>query len=186
MAGFIGWFNALSGLAKAGVVSTAIIVPTAVTVPLVNAPSLEPTQQSSQTEPVREEKTETTIEAVPCAKESYNDAALAKGQTQITQACVNGEKTNTFKVVFIDGKETERSKTGEAVTTAPVTERTAIGTKVQQPVQQAPKCDSNYSGCVPIVSYDLDCPDIGFRVIVYGSDKHGFDGDGDGVGCESY
>jgi len=48
-------------------------------------------------------------------------------------------------------------------------------------------CDPNYSGyCVPIVSYDLDCPDIGHRVIVVGVDIHHFDGDGDGVGCESY
>jgi hypothetical protein len=48
-------------------------------------------------------------------------------------------------------------------------------------------CDPNYTGyCVPIVSYDLDCADIGHSVIVVGIDHHGFDDDGDGVGCESY
>ena len=48
-------------------------------------------------------------------------------------------------------------------------------------------CDPNYSGyCVPIVSYDLDCPDIGHRVIVVGVDVHRLDADGDGIGCESY
>ena len=48
-------------------------------------------------------------------------------------------------------------------------------------------CDPNYAGyCVPIVSYDLDCPDIGHRVTVVGVDIHRFDGNGDGVGCESY
>jgi hypothetical protein len=48
-----------------------------------------------------------------------------------------------------------------------------------------PSCDPNYSGaCVPIVSYDLDCADISGTVYIKGSDPHGFDGDGDGVGCE--
>jgi hypothetical protein len=48
-------------------------------------------------------------------------------------------------------------------------------------------CDPNYAGsCVPIVSYDLDCDDIGHRVTVVGVDIHHFDSDGDGIGCESY
>jgi hypothetical protein len=48
-------------------------------------------------------------------------------------------------------------------------------------------CDPNYSGyCVPIVAYDLDCGDIRHRVVVVGVDIHRFDGDGDGIGCESY
>ena len=48
-------------------------------------------------------------------------------------------------------------------------------------------CDPNYAGyCVPAVAYDLDCDDIGHRVMVIGVDIHGFDSDGDGIGCESY
>lgn len=48
-------------------------------------------------------------------------------------------------------------------------------------------CDPNYTPCVPNVSYDLDCADIGHSVTVVGYDKHGFDGnDNDGQGCESY
>jgi hypothetical protein len=48
-------------------------------------------------------------------------------------------------------------------------------------------CDPNYAGfCVPIVSYDLNCDDIGHRVTVVGVDIHHFDSDGDGIGCESY
>jgi hypothetical protein len=48
-------------------------------------------------------------------------------------------------------------------------------------------CDPNYAGyCVPIVSYDLDCVDIGHRVTVVGVDIHHFDSNGDGIGCESY
>ena len=48
------------------------------------------------------------------------------------------------------------------------------------------RCDPNYRGaCVPIVPYDLDCADINGTVYVVGVDVHRFDGDGDGVGCES-
>ena len=47
-------------------------------------------------------------------------------------------------------------------------------------------CDPNYTGCVPISSSDLDCPDVGFSMTVIGVDIHGFDREGDGLGCESY
>lgn len=33
---------------------------------------------------------------------------------------------------------------------------------------------------------DLDCADIGFPVIITGTDYHNLDADGDGRGCESY
>ena len=49
------------------------------------------------------------------------------------------------------------------------------------------KCDPSYRGvCIPPYPPDLDCDDVpssDFSVV--GSDPHGFDGDGDGVGCES-
>ncbi|HWO16685.1 MAG TPA: hypothetical protein VNM89_08240 [Solirubrobacterales bacterium] len=45
-------------------------------------------------------------------------------------------------------------------------------------------CDPNYSGCVPAYPPDVDCADVGGSVSVYGSDPHGLDADGDGVGCE--
>jgi len=50
----------------------------------------------------------------------------------------------------------------------------------------AGNCDPNYVPCVPNVSYDLDCKDVGFRVQVIGYDRHRLDRDGDGYGCESY
>jgi micrococcal nuclease len=49
------------------------------------------------------------------------------------------------------------------------------------------KCDPSYRGvCIPPPPPDLDCDDVpysGFGVV--GSDPHGFDGDRDGVGCET-
>jgi len=70
---------------------------------------------------------------------------------------------------------------------------TAIPTSTPPPqpptptATSAPTCDPNYSGaCIPIVGFDLDCGDVGvkrFRVV--GVDRHGFDGDNDGIACES-
>jgi hypothetical protein len=48
-------------------------------------------------------------------------------------------------------------------------------------------CDPSYPGvCIPPSPPDLDCGQIsqrGFAVV--GADPHRFDGDGDGIGCES-
>jgi len=48
-------------------------------------------------------------------------------------------------------------------------------------------CDPSYpTVCIPPPPPDLDCGDIPHRnFTVVGSDPHGFDGDGDGIGCES-
>ncbi len=71
-------------------------------------------------------------------------------------------------------------------TTEPAVEPSAVLPHDESPPDPAPDCDSNYSPCVPNVSYDLDCGDIGFTVTVIGTDRHRFDRDGDGYGCESY
>jgi micrococcal nuclease len=40
--------------------------------------------------------------------------------------------------------------------------------------------------CIPPAPPDLNCSDIEFRRFpVVGDDPHGFDGDKDGIGCES-
>jgi micrococcal nuclease len=48
-------------------------------------------------------------------------------------------------------------------------------------------CDPSYPGvCIPPSPPDLDCGDIGFRRFeVRAPDPHHFDGDADGIGCES-
>jgi cell division septation protein DedD len=69
---------------------------------------------------------------------------------------------------------TPAPSTPKAITPAPTTTETTNS-----------NCDPNYTPCVPKVSYDLDCGDISFSVRVIGTDKHRFDRDGDGYGCES-
>jgi len=48
-------------------------------------------------------------------------------------------------------------------------------------------CDSSYPDvCIDQYPPDLDCGEIGYSNFrVEGSDPHGFDGDNDGIGCES-
>jgi hypothetical protein len=47
-------------------------------------------------------------------------------------------------------------------------------------------CDPNYTGCVPISAYDVDCADVGEEVEVIGEDIYGLDLEEDGYACESY
>ena len=50
-----------------------------------------------------------------------------------------------------------------------------------------PSCNPAYpTVCIPNVPYDLDCPEISAHdFAVPGDDPYGFDGDNDGVGCET-
>jgi hypothetical protein len=54
-------------------------------------------------------------------------------------------------------------------------------------VQNESNCDPSYPGvCIPPRPPDLDCPQIAYTdFTVLPPDPHGFDRDGDGVGCES-
>lgn len=55
-----------------------------------------------------------------------------------------------------------------------------------RPSGPAPSCDPAYpTVCIPNVPYDLDCPEVSAtNFAVPGRDPNGFDGDGDGIGCE--
>lgn len=92
---------------------------------------------------------------------------------------------------------TATSQAPTTTTTAPPTTTTAAPTTTTTAAPPPPptnidpqpatsSCDPNYDPCVPDVPYDLDCGDIGHRVRVIGGDPHGFDREGDGIGCESY
>ena len=48
-------------------------------------------------------------------------------------------------------------------------------------------CDAAYPDvCIPVTAADLDCNDVAYRRFrVVGADRHHFDGDHDGIGCQS-
>lgn len=68
---------------------------------------------------------------------------------------------------------------------APVPTATQPPPPPTEPPQQ--NCHSSYpTVCIPPPPPDLDCGDISYRRFqVVGSDPHRFDGDNDGIGCES-
>ena len=78
-----------------------------------------------------EEKSEieVTTEAVAYDTIHQDDPDLLKGQTRIIQAGLSGERTILTEVMIVDGKENRKQVSNE-VTTAPVSEIIAVGTKV--------------------------------------------------------
>ncbi len=187
---FIGW---VKGLSKAGKVAFAVVGFTAagaMAAPATNPVNTDPQVKAEQTskEPVITTETITETEDIPFSKQTVETSTLPKGVDKLTTAGVNGTRTITYRITKTDGLQTAKDKINTNDTTAPVDEITSLGTYEAPTPPPAPRnnCDPNYSPCVPLVSYDLDCPDVGFSVTVIGSDPHRFDREGDGYGCESY
>jgi hypothetical protein len=102
-------------------------------------------------------------------------------------ACEGGEETPTD------------SASPDAITPGPPTTARVTPTRTARPIQprtptrtpifQSPTldCDPSYPDvCIPSPPPDLDCPQVRFRRFsVIPPDPHGFDGDFDGIGCES-
>ncbi|MDY0910477.1 GmrSD restriction endonuclease domain-containing protein [Microbacterium sp. CFBP9034] len=138
---------------------------------------------------------ELVTELVVFGQTTVDDPALPVGQTQITTAGQNGERTLTYVIKIVDGKEVSRELASDVVTTPPISQVTAVGTYVapsQPPVQQSSGCDGNYAdACVPISS-DVDCASGSGNGPAYfdgiarvvGSDIYDLDRDGDGYACE--
>jgi hypothetical protein len=136
-------------------------------------------------------------QAVPFESVTVDDPSAAAGTSVVSVVGVDGVLTLTYRVTSIDGIETARAKVSEVVTTAPVTQVTSIGSRVdRQPVAPPPPassggCDPNYTSCVPIAS-DVDCAGgsgdgpayANGPVTVVGSDIYDLDRDGDGIACD--
>jgi hypothetical protein len=131
------------------------------------------------------------VRAVPFKKKNVKDPELPKGEVVVTTRGVKGSKRLTYAVTYTNGRETSRRLVRQSITVPPVTQVTAIGTKVEQP-EPTGDCDPNYSGaCVPIAS-DVDCSSgsgngpayVTGPVQVIGSDIYDLDRDSDGIGCE--
>lgn len=64
--------------------------------------------------------------------------------------------------------------------------KSQISKETPKPSSQVKKCAPSYPDvCIPPYPPDLNCGDISYKNFrVVGSDPHGFDKDGDGIGCE--
>lgn len=158
------------------------------------APASNKKAEPKAPEPIT--KTEEKTEVIPFETVTKQSSSLPKGQESVTAEGVNGEKVLSYEVTYLDGKEINRVFKAEVVKKEPVSKVVTIGTYVAPAPKPKPKtstnakpkssCNPNYSGCVPNVSYDLNCPDIKQKVRVLGYDEYRLDNDKDGWGCDSY
>ncbi|MFZ1249873.1 MAG: G5 domain-containing protein [Candidatus Microsaccharimonas sp.] len=183
----IGIIGAVFGVFVIGSIANGMSNPS----PNTSTPATE--QVKSQPVITYENLTDTI--AIPFDKTTKESNLYDKDTTQVTTTGIDGEKTLTYKVTYVDGAETARELLKEEISKSPVTEVTSIGTYVKQvapKIQVSSNCDPNYSGaCVPIAS-DVDCAGgsgngpayVSGPVNVIGTDIYGLDRDGNNIGCE--
>lgn len=78
-------------------------------------------------------------ESVAFDTEEQQSSSLSAGETQVTQEGVNGEKEVTYKVKYVDGKETSKEKVSEKVTKEPVKKIVTVGTASQNSAPETPQ-----------------------------------------------
>jgi resuscitation-promoting factor RpfB len=93
----------------------------------------------------RDQKIEIT-EPIDFETETKKDSSMYEDEKVVTRAGIPGERTKTYAIVLVDGKETERELVTDRVTTEPVTEKVSVGTKERPEPEAAPKADSTNVG----------------------------------------
>ncbi len=75
-------------------------------------------------------KTEIKKEVIPFDSVEQDDSSIALGEKRISVAGVNGERTITYNVTYVNNAETERVEVKNEVTIEPVAQITLVGTYV--------------------------------------------------------
>ncbi|MGF9663984.1 ubiquitin-like domain-containing protein [Arthrobacter crystallopoietes] len=90
----------------------------------------------------RDQKIEIT-EPIAFETETKKDSSMYEDEKAVTRNGIAGERTKTYALVLVDGKETERELVKDRVTTEPVSEKVSVGTK-KRPAE--PKADNTDVG----------------------------------------
>lgn len=93
-------------------------------------------------------KTETKTEAIPFESANQNDNTLGQGETRVASEGVNGERTITYEVTYVQNIETARKEIKNEITTQPITKVTQVGTYVAPVYAPAPPQSSVRIGAV--------------------------------------
>jgi micrococcal nuclease len=120
-----------------------------------------------------------TLAYVWLGEELFNETLVARGFAQVSTYPPNVKYVDRFIAAQRDARSHERGLWGAACNEPePVTEGGGGG---------GGNCDPSYPGvCIPPYPPDLDCDDVPSSDFeVRPPDPHGFDGEGDGVGCET-
>lgn len=150
-----GWFKGLSKGARVAVVASVAFYtligmgivgaatgsqtppPKQVATPVSKPETHKPAEPKVETKNV-EEKSVVSFSAT-----TKDDAARAAGTSAVVQEGVDGERTLTYEVTYIDGKEQSRKQVGDVVTKQPIPKIIANGTYVAPP---PPPVEENPSG----------------------------------------
>lgn len=133
-------------------------------------------------------KTETVKSSITFTSSEIEDISLPKGQRKTTTSGVNGEKTDTYQVTYVRGKQTDRKLTASEITTQPINEVVSIGTYVA-PTSTATPVYTAPAQTQPTSTYYANCSDAraaGAAPIYQGQPgyRSALDRDNDGVACE--
>ena len=141
----------------------------------------------------------TVTEPVPFARTQQDDPGRDIGTSAVIVAGADGVRTIVYAVTYRDGVEAGRRVVSNTITTSPVDEVTAVGTRQPAPAPPPPPapvagggCHPSYADvCVPFAS-DVDCAGgsgngpayVSGPLRVVGPDVYDLDRDGDGIACD--
>ena len=91
-----------------------------------------------------ETKTVTEKQTVAYSVKQVEDSSLEKGKTKVETEGVNGEKTVTYEVVYVNGEARDRKQISSVVTKEPVDEVKRVGTKATVITTTASNSYSDY------------------------------------------
>ncbi|HJP80769.1 MAG TPA: G5 domain-containing protein [Candidatus Saccharimonadales bacterium] len=139
-------------------------------------------------------KSETKTEIIAFSSNEEKDNTLPKGQTRVKTEGVNGERSTTYEIIYVEGKETSRRQIDTKVTKEPIAKVTQVGTYVAPsapdpkpapaptppPAQnEEPSTSVYYRNCAAARA-------AGAAPVYAGQPGYGphLDRDHDGIGCE--
>jgi len=124
--------------------------------------------------------------------EFFNDKAVRQGFAKAVLYAPNDRYISQMRAAEAEAKSAKRGLWAacQAAAPAPVPPPPVPQAPVSVPVPVPPPaagCDASYPDfCIPPGPPDLDCADVSERrFTVLAPDPHGFDGNKDGVGCQS-
>lgn len=130
------WFKGLTTTGKITTIAVASILSlgtiSAMAQPSTPSSSSTPTPVISKPQPKVEIKTVSVTEPIAYASSTIDDSTLAQGTTQTRTAGVNGVRTLTYEITLTDNVETTRKEVSNVVTTQPINEVIAHGTKAPE------------------------------------------------------
>ncbi len=161
--------------------------------------------QKAETEKNKSERTQPTKKTVQTKSKvgfrsiENNDSSLSKGQKRVSVEGVDGERTETYEVTYVDGAETGRKLISDEITKAAIDKVILIGTyvapaqtQVQTVYNSLPTAPAPAPAPAPESStgaYYANCTEVkdaGAAPIYSGQPGYSrsLDRDGDGIACE--